>query len=208
MPALHPREPGCPRCHARHQLALGDNAHRCLSCGHAWRWSVCGHCDHVAQPAEGLESWRCGECRGYNRSYWKTSTGAADAVAVAATRAGDRGRPRGRRFPLLLVAPVLLALAVAAVARFVSDDGGQAASAACNRLARMVSDEASGTLSASQLRQRVSDIERLASQGGGKVAAEAARLRGAADRGPGDDGFLAAVTAMTAACGEDDRSSS
>ncbi len=127
---------------------------------------------------------------------------------MAARRVGDRRRARGRRLPLLLVVPVLIALAIASTARFVSDDGGLGVSAACTRLARMVSDEASGTLSADQLQQRVSEIERLVARGGGTVAAEAARLQDAAERGPGDDDFRAAVTAMTAACGEDDGSSS
>jgi hypothetical protein len=205
MPLRHAPEPVCPRCRAGHQLDLGANAHRCLSCGHGWRWAVCGHCQDLARPAEGLQSWRCGECHGYNRSYWKTSMWAAEAAAVAARRVADRRRARGRRLPLLLVVPALLALALAVMTGAASGQGGQAASAACNRLARMVSDEASGTLSGTQVQQRVSDIERLASQAGGKVAAEAARLRGAAERGPGDDGFRAAVTAMARACEEGHR---
>ena len=195
----------CPRCADLEHVAATATAARCKACAARWRWAACQSCDTMQMPFEWDESWRCNQCGVVQRSWWRTPDADSTGRAVAQRRAKEADS--GLKPWLAGVAALVALLVVGGVLSIphtsAADRRRQAARPACGAFAALKSKDASGALSADDLRRQAGAIA-------GRAAPSVPAVRSAAQQlyvatasvtdGPGTDGFLAAESALDDAC--------
>lgn len=214
--ALEPEPAGprsrtrCPDCHRVQEVAVDATGYRCDGCDAVWRWASCSWCEELVVTRARQESWRCGPCGGYTRSWWRTTTTPREALLIvgrkrseAAGRQRDRVLEAARRRRWKVVASGVAVVLVAGLSALVFTSGDAASPAArsaatCATWSRLRSDVANGRLASAQLSAALTDLAATADGGTAEVALPAAQL--AAAGAPGTPRFLVAATLLTDAC--------
>jgi hypothetical protein len=200
------RCPGCRTVASRH---LESTRLPCESCDRTWRWAVCAGCDALALTLERQESWRCGACGHFTRSWWRTPSYAREATQVVARRrhqamVDERARVRAgirkRRWKLIALgaAAAVTAIAVVVGVRVAEPSSAHGTAVACAHAERLGSDVASGTLTPDELDAELEELQRESQSADRRVSDAVVELR-AAGR-PGTAPFLTARTALADAC--------
>lgn len=200
----------CPSCRTTQQVAIDATGYRCGNCDKAWRWAICTSCHHLALTIARQESWRCGECGAYSRSWWRTATAPREAEEVMRRKradAADRERQRvlavarRRRWKLIAAGVVVVLLAGAAALIFSATDASspeEQTRATCANWSRLKSDIANGALSGAALQDALVNQANEAGIAASDVQLAAANLTKAGK--PGDATFLVASTQLSDAC--------
>ena len=200
----------CPQCRGTQQTPNDVTRFRCVTCERAWRWAVCERCDTLGFTIERQESWRCGDCGHFSRSWWRTDTAPREALVVVARRkdavakaekAEVRAGMRRRRWKIILGAVVGLLAVLIFVGLVRANEGTNAATGtneACRQFGILRSDLGSGTLDADTLTKRLDDLA-LAAEGGSPAVQEAAIELKAIGQ-PTKAAFLIAQTELADAC--------
>lgn len=202
---------GCPQCHDPISVPLEATRVRCGRCDRSWRFAVCEHCDGLSLTVERQESWRCGRCGEFSRSWWRTEAAhyLAERVLVKRRdtyvreqRAAVREGMRRRRWKLVLfgvVAALLGAVAVIAT-RVAESEVPAGAEVACPHFRQILEDVATGRLSQPQLDDALADLEAEA----GDVSELVVPVRALRAAGvPGTPAFIAARSELVDTCGAD-----
>jgi hypothetical protein len=170
---------------------------------------VCGGCDLLALPMERQESWRCGDCGHFNRSWWRTPSAKRDALAVVtrrrhaaveAERAKVRAGMRRRRWKIIAgaIAGLIAALAFVVVVKAAEPTAATDTTTTCSHFERLRGQLAGNTLGLSAIKD---EVEQLKSE---SVSADPAVQKGVVDLAsagrPGTASFLVAETALADAC--------
>jgi hypothetical protein len=191
-------------------VAIDATGYRCDNCDKVWRWAICTSCHHLSLTIARQESWRCGECAAYSRSWWRTGTAAREAEEVPRRKRADAAErerqrilamARRRRWKLVVAGVVVVLLAGASALIFSSTDASSPAEqtrATCANWTRLKSDIANGSLTPTQLAQKLRDQADAAETAEPDVQLAAHELAGAGR--PGDATFLVASTALSDAC--------
>jgi hypothetical protein len=202
----------CPSCRSSQPVAVDATGFRCGTCDKVFRWAVCSSCDGLSLTIARQESWRCGHCAGYSRSWWRTATAPKEAQEVARKKRSDAAererrrileRARRRRWKILLAGFLaILACGLSAMV-FTSTDASSpqdTARGVCADFTRLKSDIANGSASTAQVEAAIGDLSRRADAATPEVQLAAKELH-AAGR-PGDATFLVASTKLADACAE------
>lgn len=200
------RCPGCREVRVRH---LESTRLPCPTCDRTWRWAVCRGCDELALTLERQESWRCGPCGHFTRSWWRTPAAARDATEVVSRRKhqamlDERARVRAgirkRRWKLVALAvwAAVVALVIVVGVRMAEPSSARGTAVACAHVDRLTGDLAGGALTPGELDAELDELQRE-SQGADRRVSDAVVELRAAGR-PGTSSFLLARTALTDAC--------
>lgn len=193
----------CPRCRSDVRNLIEATRFVCRPCDRAWRWATCGGCEALTLTVERQESWRCGSCGQFTRSWWRTPAARRDAAhvvarrkheAVQAERARVRAGMRKRRWKLVafgVVASLLTAGAVIGV-RAAEPPAATGTDAVCERVERL------GPELGTNLDGELDVLEAEAVGAAPEVADAVAGLRAAGPSGTAS--FLIARTALADAC--------
>jgi hypothetical protein len=200
----------CPACRQRTEVVVGATGFRCRWCTKVWRWAACGSCAELAVVIARQESWPCGGCRAYTRSWWRTATAPREAQEIAERkkqraaadhRARQLAAAQRRRWKLVGGGVAAVVVAGVGALLFTSVDTSSPAEQtriACERFVRFKSNAANGTLTAGEIDAEIDGIAEAAESGLPEVQVAASRLAGAGR--PGDAAFLVASTAMSDEC--------
>lgn len=202
---------GCPRCLDPISVPLEATRVHCGRCDRTWRFAVCEHCDALALTVERQESWRCGRCGEFSRSWWRTE-GAHYLVErvlakrrdayVGEQRAAVREGMRRRRWKLVLFAVVaaLLGAVVVIGTRVAESEPPAGVTVACPHFRQILEDVATGRLSQPQLDEAIARLEGVAGDDPELlVPVRALRAAGA----PAAPAFIAARSELVDTCGAD-----
>lgn len=199
----------CPQCREVFFRPLESTRFACPTCDRAWRFAVCGECDELMLAMERQESWRCGKCNEFTRSWWRTPSAPRDAAHVVARRkhqlveaerAAVRAGIKKRRWKLVALAVWAGVAAVGVVigVRLTEPSAASGTRVACAHFDRLRSDLASGTVGAAELDRQLDQLQAEAEGADEDVAQAVVDLRAAGH--PGSSSFLVARTGLADAC--------
>lgn len=204
-------EVGCPQCFDRITVPLEATRVHCPRCDRTWRFAVCEHCDGLTLTIERQESWRCGRCGEFSRSWWRTEGAHYLAERVLAKRrdayvgeqrAAVREGVRRRRWKLVLFAVVaaLLGAVVVIGTRVAESEPPSGATVVCPHFRQILEDLTTGRLSQPQLDEALAGLEGEAGDDSELVVpVRALRAAGA----PAAPAFIAARSELVDTCGAD-----
>ena len=199
----------CPQCREVFFRPLESTRFACPTCDRAWRFAICSECDVVAMTIERQESWRCGSCNHVTRSWWRAPTAhrlAFDVVARRKHQAVEEQRRlvregmRKRRWKLIAFAvwSAILAIGIVVGFRMAQPSAASGTDVTCTHFNRLRSDIASGTMTASQLKNELQALQVEADDAHADVQKAVLDLTAAG--APGTSSFLIARTAVADAC--------
>lgn len=200
----------CPACRTTQKVAADATGYKCADCDKVWRWAVCSRCDHLALTIARQESWRCADCGGYSRSWWRTAGARPEAQRVTSrkrTEAAEREHrrilavARRRRWKLIVGGIAVVMLAGGSALIFSETDVASPADesrAACATYTGLKSALANGAITAPDLREQLAALAKSAEAATPDVQLAAVGL--AKSGRPGDATFLVASTQLSDAC--------
>ncbi|HEX7166437.1 MAG TPA: hypothetical protein VF230_05595 [Acidimicrobiales bacterium] len=199
----------CPQCREVFFRPLDATRFACPTCERAWRFAICEGCDELALTIERQESWRCGSCGHFTRSWWRTVIAQKTAFDVVARRKHllveherrlVREGMKKRRWKLIALAvwSMVVALGIVIGVRMSEPSAATGTATACAHFDRLRGDIVNGTISAQELEKEL-DAMQVEAEGGDERVLEAVIGFRSSGRN-GTSSFLVARTALADAC--------